>query len=177
MQPPSRAAASLSLQFSQNEPSESVKRKPNQLWPAVKLEPWKSGYYKGTTRVSIRVLQGNHKIRVLRLMDKILHDPKDPKLWELWYIPYNGSCRILSINRITGNLCETPCLSSHIPNDGCKTPVARIETPIWKKHSIEDGACGWITQFHSIEMYIMNSVRVYTCIYLLKYVCTYYTCF
>ena len=31
---------------------------------------------------------------VLRLMDKILHDPKDPKLWELWYIPYYGSCRI-----------------------------------------------------------------------------------
>ena len=27
---------------------------------------------------------------VMRLMDKILHDPKDPKLWELWYIPYNG---------------------------------------------------------------------------------------
>ena len=27
---------------------------------------------------------------VLRLMDKILHDPKDPKLWEFWYIPYNG---------------------------------------------------------------------------------------
>ena len=24
----------------------------------------------------------------------------DPKLWELWYIPYNGSCRILSINSI-----------------------------------------------------------------------------
>ena len=21
----------------------------------------------------------------IRLMDKILHDPKDPKLWELWY--------------------------------------------------------------------------------------------
>ena len=21
-------------------------------------------------------------------MDKILHDPKDPILWELWYIPY-----------------------------------------------------------------------------------------
>ena len=35
----------------------------------------------------------------LRLMDKILHDPKDSKLWELWYIPYYGSCRILSINR------------------------------------------------------------------------------
>ena len=27
---------------------------------------------------------------ILRLMDKILHDPKDPKLWELWYIPYYG---------------------------------------------------------------------------------------
>ena len=26
---------------------------------------------------------------VVLLMDKILHDPKDPKLWELWYIPYN----------------------------------------------------------------------------------------
>ena len=24
------------------------------------------------------------------LMDKVLHDPKDPKLWELWYISYNG---------------------------------------------------------------------------------------
>ena len=32
-------------------------------------------------------------------MDKILHDLKDSKLWELWYIPYYGSCRILSINR------------------------------------------------------------------------------
>ena len=27
---------------------------------------------------------------ILLLMDKILHDPKDPKLWELWYIPYSG---------------------------------------------------------------------------------------
>ena len=35
----------------------------------------------------------------IRLMDKVLHDPKDPKLWELWYIPYYGSCRILSISR------------------------------------------------------------------------------
>ena len=37
-------------------------------------------------------------------MDKILHDPKDPKLWELWYIPYYGSCRILSINRIKDSI-------------------------------------------------------------------------
>ena len=36
---------------------------------------------------------------VIRLMDKILHYLKDPKLWELWYIPYYGSCRILSISR------------------------------------------------------------------------------
>ena len=27
---------------------------------------------------------------LLLLMDKILHDLKDSKLWELWYIPYNG---------------------------------------------------------------------------------------
>ena len=26
----------------------------------------------------------------LLLMGKILHDLKDFKLWELWYIPYNG---------------------------------------------------------------------------------------
>ena len=26
----------------------------------------------------------------LLLMDKILHDLKDSKLWELWDIPYNG---------------------------------------------------------------------------------------
>ena len=42
---------------------------------------------------------GRSVIGFLRLMDKILHDPKDSKLWELWYIPYYGSCRILSINR------------------------------------------------------------------------------
>ena len=41
------------------------------------------------------------RVSILLLMDKILHDPKDPKLWELWYIPYNGSCRILSISRRT----------------------------------------------------------------------------
>ena len=37
-------------------------------------------------------------------MDKILHYLKDPKLWELGYIPYNGQCRILSINSIKGPL-------------------------------------------------------------------------
>ena len=46
-------------------------------------------------------------------MDKILHYLKDPKLWELWYIPYYGSCRILSINRtsrscLLGGLHDVP---------------------------------------------------------------------
>ena len=32
----------------------------------------------------------NAKKELLLLMDKILHDLKDSKLWELWYTPYNG---------------------------------------------------------------------------------------
>ena len=32
----------------------------------------------------------HHYVEVVLLMDKILHDLKDSKLWELWYIPYNG---------------------------------------------------------------------------------------
>ena len=35
-------------------------------------------------------VDGNGQEVMILLMDKILHDPKDPKLWELWYIPYNG---------------------------------------------------------------------------------------
>ena len=44
-------------------------------------------------------------------MDKILHDPKDPKLWELWCIPYYGSGRILSINRSDPSfgMLRNPC--------------------------------------------------------------------
>ena len=41
-------------------------------------------------RVPFRILIGLLITYLLRLMDKILHDLKDPKLWELWYIPYNG---------------------------------------------------------------------------------------
>ena len=56
----------------------------------------------------------------LRWMDKILHDPKDPKLWELWYIPCYGSCRILSINSMVPEYlyCKTsqaPCNISQAP--------------------------------------------------------------
>ena len=32
-------------------------------------------------------------------MIAILHYLKDPKLWELWYIPYYGYCSIYTINR------------------------------------------------------------------------------
>ena len=49
---------------------------------AVTLNPLKP---KPLLRAVSGVAQG-----VQRLMDKILHDPEDPKLWELWYIPYNG---------------------------------------------------------------------------------------
>ena len=52
----------------------------------------------------------------IRLMDKILHDlNKDSKLWELWYIPYNGYCRILSINSIVVCL-DSGTLRSNIGN-------------------------------------------------------------
>ena len=52
--------------------------------------------------VMIRKLTGFLTLNgLLRLMDKILPYLKDPKLWELRYIPYYGSCRILSISRNT----------------------------------------------------------------------------
>ena len=44
-------------------------------------------------------------------MDKILHDLKDSKLWELWYIPYYGSCRILSINSNNVRWMRPPALA------------------------------------------------------------------
>ena len=59
--------------------------------------------------LGIWVSRNKHRGLRIRLMVKILHDLKDPKLWELWYIPYNGSCRILSINRRTRSvvfLCQ-----------------------------------------------------------------------
>ena len=48
-------------------------------------------------------------------MDKILHDPKDLKLWELWYIPFNGSCRILSISRIMAFPYDNIALWARVP--------------------------------------------------------------
>ena len=39
-------------------------------------------------------------------VDDINHYLKDPKLWELGYIPYNGKCRIYIIHRMPGFLPE-----------------------------------------------------------------------
>ena len=33
-------------------------------------------------------------------MIRILHDPPDPKLWELWSIPFYGNCRIYIMSRM-----------------------------------------------------------------------------
>ena len=57
-------------------------------------------------------------------MDKILHDPKDPKLWELWYIPYNGKCRILSIN----SMAWVADLESQRPNTSCNPVQTHISS-------------------------------------------------
>ena len=42
----------------------------------------------------------------------ILHYLNDPRLWELWYIPYYGDCRIYIINRScqTGEDAGPKCL-------------------------------------------------------------------
>ena len=41
---------------------------------------------------------------LIRLMVEILHYLKDPKLWEVWYTPYDEQCRIYIINRATEEL-------------------------------------------------------------------------
>ena len=43
-----------------------------------------------TLQACVALRNPDHPRSVMRLMDKILHYLKDPKLWELWYIPYNG---------------------------------------------------------------------------------------
>ena len=71
-------------------------------------------------------------LEALRLMDKILHDPKDPKLWELWYIPYYGSCRILSINRtiVTIVLLSEPLRNPYTQTrPQAETPSTQILNP------------------------------------------------
>ena len=75
-----------------------------------------------TTPKRLKVTYSTSRSSSLRLMDKILHDPKDPKLWELWYIPYNGKCRILSINSI---ISETSSMQMRIP---VSTPLSLSES-------------------------------------------------
>ena len=49
------------------------------------------GPFLGTLNIRCRTIVGTHKVHAaIRLMDKILHYFKYPKLRELWYIPYNG---------------------------------------------------------------------------------------
>ena len=44
---------------------------------------------KGIVLVDAKSRTAGRGVLIL-LMDKILHDLKDSKIWELWYIPYNG---------------------------------------------------------------------------------------
>ena len=65
-----------------------------------------------------------------RLMDKILHDPKDPKLWEVWYIPYYGSCRILSMSPMSET--HKPPTSAETPSSGSiRWVVVKIMVHFW----------------------------------------------
>ena len=61
---------------------------------------------------------------MIRLIDKILHDPKDPKLWELWCIPYYGSCRILSISRKNNH--EFTVKASHAEPSRPQPGIAKV---------------------------------------------------
>ena len=72
-------------------------RKKNLLWVSPGLQP--CAVRQRTVRAHspaypeasfIAGFRAYGPIRVIRLMDKILHYLRDPKLWELWYIPYNG---------------------------------------------------------------------------------------
>ena len=47
-------------------------------------------YLKGMRIMMFQLSGYYYMVRALLLMDKILHDPKDPKLWELCIFSYNG---------------------------------------------------------------------------------------
>ena len=60
------------------------------------------------------------ELHTLRLMDKILHYLKDPKLWELWYTPYHaGFCP--STVSYTVSIPETP--HSEVENSIALAPL------------------------------------------------------
>ena len=68
------------------------------LTPNLPGLPLLRGIFPQSSRIGDRRKEGSTQ-GPLRLMVKILHYLKDPKLWELRYIPYYGWCRILAINR------------------------------------------------------------------------------
>ena len=62
------------------------------IWPPlVLMTAFRSFPHVGITVVASPSL--------LLLMIEILHDFKDPKLWDLWYIPYYRQYRVYIINR------------------------------------------------------------------------------
>ena len=100
-------------------------------------------------RCQISRLQGKQIVtarassRFLRLMDKILHDPKDPKLWELRYIPYKRTLnygnygiflRILSSSRIFASARArhpkdspaTPCSDEELSSRAPAAPASSV---------------------------------------------------
>ena len=65
-------------------------RKELETLPALRAEVfWENSLVMEIIAVQCRVCTSSRS-QVIRLMIDILHDPKDPKLWELWYIPYYG---------------------------------------------------------------------------------------
>ena len=56
-------------------------------------------------------------------MIKALHYLKDPKLWELWYIPQYGSCRVYIINRMLGFPYNSSIMG---PQNPIKTITAHV---------------------------------------------------
>ena len=75
---------------------------------------------------------------ILLLMDKILHDPKDPKLWELRYIPILGNAGfcpstvvLIPIPAFSWNLSGNPVRPElESPNRPRRlTPNPRIPNP------------------------------------------------
>ena len=77
---------------------------------------------------------------LLLLMVKILHYLKDPKLWELWYVPYygNGHGRIYTINR-TNNTAPSDSTKLHnLTNTLQSCTKKRLSPQTDKQNTYED---------------------------------------
>ena len=86
--PNRRAVYCLLEPFSQNSPT--------QAWHQERLSDLRVRFAarrrrkKAANESRHRLYDRPYSVRFILLMDKILHYFKYPKLWELWYIPYNG---------------------------------------------------------------------------------------